>query len=163
MTRSLLPSIFGSNKKNRPVFQSLHDEIDRVFADFRENFSDFGERFEFDKDGMLTPKINVSESEDSVHISAELPGVKEDDIDVTVSDDILVIKGVKSEEHEEKKEDYHLVERSHGSYLRSIPLGFDVDGDKVQATISDGVLNITIAKPAEIAAKTKKIPIGKAA
>lgn len=163
MTRSLLPSIFGGNKKHKPVFQSLHDEIDRVFDDFRETFSDFGEKFDLQKEGMLTPKINVSENEKTIDISAELPGVKEEDIDVSVTDNVLVIKGEKSLSREEKEEDYHLVERSYGSYRRSIPLGFDVDGEKVEATIEDGVLNISIAKPKEIAEKTQKIPISKAA
>ena len=163
MTRSLLPSIFGNDKKDRPWFQSLHDEIDRVFDDFRGTFPDFGDKREGGKSGLITPKIDVSESEETIEISAELPGVKEEDIDVTVTDNVLIIKGQKSVEREEKDKDFHLVERSHGSYVRSIPLGFQVEDDKVEATIKDGVLNISITKPAEIAEKTKKIPITKAA
>ena len=163
MTRSLLPSLFRNDNKNRPVFQSLHDEIDRVFDDFRETFSGFGDQTELSKTSLLTPKIDVSESENTVDISAELPGVKEEDIDVTVTDNILTIKGQKSAEREEKEKDYHLVERSQGSFMRSIPLGFSVDDSKVEANISDGVLKISITKPAEVKEKTKKIAIGKAA
>ncbi|MDJ0612716.1 MAG: Hsp20/alpha crystallin family protein [Rhizobiaceae bacterium] len=163
MTRSLLPSIFGNNKKHRPAFQSLHDEIERVFEDFRGTFTDLGDTFEFQKSGILTPKINVSESDDTIEISAELPGVNEDDIDISVTDNVLVIKAEKSQERDEKEKDYHVVERSHGSYTRSIPLGFDMDDGKVEAALNNGVLSILISKPATIAEKTKKIPIGKAA
>lgn len=112
---------------------------------------------------MLTPKIDVSENEKSVEISVELPGVKEDDIDVTVTDNTLVIKGEKSDEREENENDFHVVERSYGSYMRTIPLGFDVDDKAIKATIKDGVLSITVKKPAEVTEKTKKIPINKAA
>lgn len=163
MTQSPLPSIFGTDKKNRPWFQSLHDEIDRVFDDFRSSFPDFSEKFDEKKSGLISPRIDVSESGNAIEISAELPGVKEEDIDVTVTDNVLVIKGEKSSEQEEKDANFHLVERSHGSYMRSIPLGFAVEDDKVEATIKDGVLNIVINKPAEVVEKTKKIAINKAA
>ena len=163
MARYLLPSIFRNDNKNRPVFQSLHEEIDRVFDDFRETFTSFGEQTELAKLGLLTPRIDVSESENTVDISAELPGVKEEDIDVTVTENVLTIKGQKSMEREEKEKDYHLIERSQGSFMRSIPLGFAVDESKVEASVSDGVLKISITKPTEIKEKTKKIAIGKAA
>ena len=163
MSRSILPSLFGGDRKSRPVFQNLHDEIDRVFDEFRDTFSDFGDRFDRKQKGMLMPRIDVSESQGTIEISAELPGLAEDDVEVTVVDQSLVIKGEKSEEREEKDKDYHLVECSRGSYLRSVPLGFDVEDGEVNASIKDGVLRVVVNKPAEIAEKTRKIPITKAA
>jgi len=163
MTRSLLPSIFGHDKKERPVFQTLHDEIDRVFDEFRGAMTTFGDKPGAEKNGWLTPKIDVSETDESIEVIAEIPGVKDENIDVSITNNVLVIKGEKSEEHEEKKKDYHLIERSHGNYIRSIPLGFDVETEDAEAAFNDGVLKITIKKPSEIAEKTKKIPINKSA
>jgi HSP20 family protein len=153
MTYSLLPSLFGKEEKNRPPFQSLHNEIDRVFNDFRKTFAGFNDNADLKTNGWVTPNIDISENDEAIDITAELPGVKEEDIDISVTNDILVIKGEKY---------YHLIERSYGSYMRSIPLGFDVDETNVKATTKDGVLNISIPKPAEIKEKTKKIPVSKA-
>ena len=163
MTRSLFKSPAHSDLKQEPLFQSLHSEIDRVFKSFGEFFGDAEGRFETISKGQLIPKVDVSETDEIVEVSAELPGVKEEDIDVTLSDNVLIIKGEKSEKREEKDKDYHLVERSQGKYVRSIPLGFSVSDADVKAELVDGVLKIAITKPAEIAEKTKKIPIGKAA
>ena len=163
MTRSLLPSIFGNDKKDRPVFQTLHDEIDRVFDEFRGAMTSFGDKTITKENTWLTPKIDVSETDEIIDVIAEIPGVKENDIDVSVTNNVLVIRGEKSEEHEEKKKDYHLIERSHGNYVRSIPLGFDVEPDDVKASFDAGTLKVTIKKPTEIAEQTKKIPINKAA
>ena len=163
MTRSLLPSIFGNDKKDRPVFQTLHDEIDRVFDEFRGAMTSFSDTPIAKDAAWLTPRIDVSETDEAIEVLAEIPGVKEKDIDVTVTNNVLVIKGEKSEEHEEKKKDYHLIECSQGRYVRSIPLGFDVETNDVKADFDSGVLKVKIKKPAEIAEQTKKIPINKAA
>jgi HSP20 family protein len=74
----------------------------------------------------------------------------------------LTIKGEKKQEKEEKKKDYHFVERSYGSFARSIGLPFEADPNKVQAKFDKGVLTVTVPKPPEVKAKEKKIPIGKA-
>jgi HSP20 family protein len=162
MTYSLLPSLFGKEEKNRPPFQSTHNEIDRVFNDFRKTFAGFNDNADLKTNGWVTPNIDISENDEAIDITAELPGVKEEDIDISVTNDILVIKGEKSDSREEEENNYHLIERSYGSYMRSIPLGFDVDETNVKATTKDGVLNISIPKPAEIKEKTKKIPVSKA-
>ena len=98
-----------------------------------------------------------------VEISAELPGLTEDDVDVTVVDKTLIIKGERTDEHEEKEKDYHLIECSRGSYMRTIPLGFNVDEDKIDATIKNGILNILVTKPEDVAEKVRKIPVKKSA
>ena len=156
MTHSFFPSFFESGKEKRPTVQSLRDQIDRVFEDFG------AEKLKIGSSGILSPKIDVGESDKAIEISIELPGVKEEDVDVTVTDDVLVIKGEKSHSHEESDKNFHVVERSYGSFMRSIPLGFHVDESKVNANIKDGVLTIQVTKPAEITKKTKKIAISKA-
>ena len=163
MARSLLPSIFGDRGQNRPVFQSLNNELDRIFDEFRGTLNNYNDPFELKSKGQLTPKMDISETDDAVQIEAEIPGVDADNLDVTVSNNVLVIKGEKSDEREEKEKDYHLIERSYGSYLRSIPLGFDVTTDDIKADFKDGVLKVTIPKPEEITQQTKKIAINKAA
>jgi len=162
MARSILPSLFSGDKHPTAGFQSLQKEIDRVFDEFR----GLTPRFEFgdteDGGGRVVPKLDMSETDDAVEITAELPGVKEDDIDVSVSGNALTLRGEKSASRDETKKDFRVVERSYGSFARTIPLAFDIDPKDVSAEFRDGVLTIGIKKPAEIAAKTQKIPVTKA-
>jgi HSP20 family protein len=92
-------------------------------------------------------------------VTAELPGLDEKDVEVVLRDDLLTIKGEKKSEREEKKKDYHLVERSFGSFSRTIHLPFEAASDAVKASFTKGVLKITINKPTEIKDKTVKIPV----
>ena len=87
----------------------------------------------------------------------------EDDIDVSVVDNVLTVKGEKKSETEKKEADYHMVERSYGAFTRSLTLPYEVDASKVDAKFDKGVLKITLPKPAEVKAKTKKIKIKSAA
>jgi HSP20 family protein len=103
------------------------------------------------------PAVDVFEKEDRFVIKAELPGMKEDDIDVSVVGDTLSIRGEKKTETEVKKEDYYRSERSYGSFYRSIPLPSNVDADKVEASFEDGVLQVTLPKSAKV--KPKRIPV----
>ena len=107
------------------------------------------------------PALDVSETDDTFVITAEIPGIKESDLDVSVTGDVLLLKGQKTKEVEETKADYHLVERQFGSFRRQIPLGFTPPKDGVNAMFEDGVLNLTIKKPDEVAANTQKINIEK--
>jgi HSP20 family protein len=109
----------------------------------------------------MAPRLDVSETETEVRVEAELPGVDEKDIEVTLSNGRLLITGEKKQEKEEKKKDYHLVERSYGSFARSIGLPFAADPEQVKASFAKGVLTVTVPKPAEVKAKEKKIAIGK--
>lgn len=160
MASSFLPTLLG--KTDSPIFQSLQKEIDRVFDEFREltPWND-GEIFA-KSNGKLMLKIDVAETDTEVEITAELPGVKLDDLDIAVTENILTIKGEKSSEHEREEKDYHLVERSYGSFSRSIPLSFDIDPKVVKADFANGILTIKIGKSPEVAAKTQKIKISKA-
>jgi HSP20 family protein len=139
-------------------FGSLRRDMERLFEDFSR---DFGSGAPALAGGATAPRIDVSETEGEIRIEAELPGVDEKDVEVVLSNGRLTIKGEKKQEREQKKKDYHLVERSYGSFARSIGLPFEVDPDKVDASFAKGVLTITVPKPADVKAKEKKIPIGK--
>jgi len=103
------------------------------------------------------PAVDVFEKEDRFVVKAELPGMKEDDIDVSVVGDTLSIKGEKKTETETKDEDYYRCERSYGSFYRSIPIPSNVDADKIEASFEDGVLEVALPKSAKV--KPKKIAV----
>ena len=103
------------------------------------------------------PRVDVSESKDNVVVKAEIPGMDAKDMNVSVSGDILTIKGEKKKEEEKKEEHYHYRERYSGSFQRSLRLPVAVKGEKADATFKDGVLTITIPKAEE--AKKKEIKI----
>ncbi len=138
-------------------FRALQRRMDHLFDDFASDY-----RWPFTNGrGAPMPSIDVSETETEMTIEAEVPGVDEKDIDVTLSDNLLTIKGEKKQEKEEKKKDYHLSERTYGSFSRSMTLPFQADPDKIKAAFKDGVLKISLPKPPEVKAKVKKIAIGK--
>jgi HSP20 family protein len=113
---------------------------------------------------MLSPKIDVAESKDAIDVTAELPGVDEKDVDVTLADGILTVRGEKKtgRDEQDKDKNWHVVERSYGSFSRTIPLPFDPDPAKVEAKFDKGVLHVHLPKPAEVAKKQQKIEIKKA-
>ncbi len=151
---------FGRSDNERAPFHSLHREIDRVFEDFNRNFGLPAMRGAGDAaSGLLSPSTDVVETDATVEITAELPGVNEDDIDVTIADNVLTIRGEKKAESREEKDNVHVVERSYGSYQRSWRLPSDVDADKIDAQFKDGVLKVVVPKPPEAETKTRKIAV----
>ena len=156
---SLLPSLWGSSTERDP-FRSLHQEVNRLFDQFGRGLPAAWAP----GNGMIVaPTVDISESDGEFTVTAELPGVAEADMQLSLDDNILTIKGEKKQEEtkEDKEKRYRLVERSYGSFQRSIPLPFAADPDKVQASFKDGVLKVTIPKPPEAEAKSTRIPIGK--
>jgi HSP20 family protein len=103
------------------------------------------------------PAVDIFEKEDRFVVKAELPGIKEEDIQVSVVGDTLSVKGEKKTETEVKEEDYYRSERSYGSFCRSIPLPSNVNADKIEASFEDGVLEVTLPKSAKV--KPKKIAV----
>jgi len=103
------------------------------------------------------PAIDIFEKEDKFVVKAELPGMKEEDVDVSVVGDTLTIKGEKKSESEVKEEDYYCCERSYGSFFRSIALPSNVDTKKIEASYEDGVLEVSLPKAPEV--KPKKISV----
>ena len=139
-------------------FRTLFQEVQKTFEDFSRR-SPFA-RFSSD---VLSPRIDVAESKDAIDITAELPGVDEKDVDVTLVDDVLTIRGEKKSEREEQDKDknWHVVERSYGSFSRAIPLPFEPDATKVEAKFDKGVLRIRLPKSEEVTKKEQKIEIKK--
>ncbi len=103
------------------------------------------------------PAIEVFEKEDKFVVKAELPGMKEEDIDISVVGDTLTIKGERKAESEVKEEDYYCCERSFGSFSRSVAVPPNVDAKKIDASFEDGVLEIGLPKAPEV--KPKKVTI----
>lgn len=136
--------------------QSLQQEINRAFDTF---WNRFDRSF---APGFLAsgaPRTDVSESDDAVEVSIELPGMDEKDIDVSLSNDVLTIRGEKKEEKEEKRKGYYLSERTFGVIQRSIPLPPGVDAEKVEATFRKGVLTVTLPKTAEARENVRRIAV----
>lgn len=160
MKQKQLPSRFESFPTN-PFFNSLHEEIDRVFDRFASSLPLSAGDLWSRSDEAVMPALDVADTEKEVVVTAEVPGVSEKDLDVSITDGILTLRGEKSSDREEKEESYHLIERRYGSFRRSVSLGFTPDEGKVQATFKDGVLKLRIAKPKGTTSKTRKIKIGK--
>lgn len=97
----------------------------------------------------FVPVFDISENEKEYSVIAELPGIDEKDIDVTLLDGILTVKGEKKQETEDKEETYHHIERRYGSFLRSFRIPDKVQIDKIDATFKDGVLRLTLPKSGE--------------
>ena len=140
----------------------------RVFGEFEDRERDFERIFGTlllpaiwrrlpaeEKEWM--PAIEMFEKEDKFVVKAELPGMKEEDVDVSVTDGTLTIKGERRAEDEVKEENYYRCERSYGSFFRSIGLPSIVDTGKIKAHYEDGILEIDLPKAAEV--KPKKITV----
>jgi len=146
------------------IWQSFRSEMDRLFDRF--GFPSLRRVFDIEPAwrsassfSFSVPAIDMSEDERVYKISAELPGIDAKDIDLSVSGDMLVLKGEKRQEREEKDKNYHFSERAYGSFQRSFQLPSSVDRDKVAADFSKGVLTITLPKTAAAQKPQKKIEI----
>jgi HSP20 family protein len=103
------------------------------------------------------PALDVAEDNDNYTIKLDLPGIKKEDVHVSVEDGLLTIEGERKDESDEKNKNYHRIERTYGRFVRSFNLGTGVDPNKIQAHYKDGVLEITVAKSEK--AKPKAIDI----
>lgn len=136
-------------------FVSLQREVERVFDDFTRGFpslTSFG-----NNGGSLMPSIDVTETDKEIEITAELPGLEEKDVQINVADNVLTIRGEKKAEKEEKDKNYRLIERSYGSFERSLELPAGVNADAIKASIAKGVLKVTVPKPAPAQSKTVEV------
>ncbi|MBW1918229.1 MAG: Hsp20/alpha crystallin family protein [Deltaproteobacteria bacterium] len=131
----------------------LRQEMDRLWEEY------FGpsRRALRPLEAEWAPSVDVSESADKVTVKAEIPGMEPKDIDISLSGDLLTIKGEKKSEREEKEENYHLIERSYGSFSRTLRLPVGVEADKIEASYKQGVLTITCPKKEEVKAKPIQI------
>jgi len=143
------------------------------FGDFRKQMDDLVESFfgnsegkgmtgfpGFTGNGALSPAIDISENDDHLTMTAELPGMSEDDVELVVRDGVLTLKGEKKFEQKQEKEDTHVMERRYGSFQRVMTLPDRVDEAKIKARFDKGVLTVTMPKKAEAKAAARKIAIG---
>ncbi|MGA1791696.1 MAG: Hsp20/alpha crystallin family protein [bacterium] len=136
----------------------LRSEMDSVF----DHLFDLATGHEFDPwEGFVfkTPAVDMEETDKEIIVKAEMPGLEPRDFQISLADNILTIKGEKNEEKKEEKKNYHMIERRHGSFYRSIMLPFDVKGDKVEANYSKGILEIKLPKTGPKKAKKITIPV----
>ena len=155
--------IFPSGEKGLPAqreeyspFSLFRSEMNRLFDNFFQGFDiePFEKRY-----GAFHPNIDVTETDREIRVSAELPGMDNKDINVSLTKESLTITGEKKEEKEEKKKDYYRMERSYGSFSRTIPMPVEIDTDKAKALFKKGVLTITLPKTAKAIKEKKKISI----
>ena len=156
--KSLIPvgrdrSLVGSGSP----FMSLQREVDRLFDDFARGFPTFAGNGAT----ALMPSMDVTETDKEIEITAELPGLEEKDVQINVADNLLTIRGEKKAEKEQKDKNFRLVERSYGSFERTLELPEGFNADAIKANISKGVLKVTVPKPAP--AQAKKIEVKSAA
>ncbi len=133
--------------------RSLEDEMDSLFGRV------MGKEPQAAEEGMWAPLVDVKETKTDVVVKAEIPEINAEDVDITVEKDILTIRGERKFEDEKKEQDYHYVERSYGSFVRSLRLPKEVDETKTKATYKDGVLTITMPKKKEEKAKQVKVEV----
>jgi HSP20 family protein len=138
-------------KPSRDLF-SLQDEVNRMFENFFE-----GSTAANTNGGIWSPATDIQETKDDFIVSVELPGMRREDIKVTVQDDALTIRGERKQEHEQKDTSYHRVERSYGFFSRSFTLPAAVKEGQIDAIYQDGILRVTLPKAEEV--KPKQIPI----
>lgn len=135
----------------------LQSQMNQFFDNF------FGRDFlpeSFRGSGRWRPAVDVSESAEAITVKAELPGIEANDVNVSLTGDILSIKGEKRQEKEAQGKNYHRIERSHGTFERVIKLPVAVKPDDVEATFKNGVLVITLPKKEEAVAKSVQVKIG---
>lgn len=136
-------------------FEFLQSEIDRLFGDFTRSFPSF-------RAPALVPSMDVAETDKEIEITVELPGLEDKDVQVNVADNVLTVRGEKKAEKEESKDKNHwLLERSYGSFVRSLTLPEGVKAEDIKAEIAKGVLTVKVPKPAP--AQTKRVEVKAAA
>ena len=136
-------------------FDRMRREMDRVWDSFFERRP----RLRAEEEGEWLPALDMTETANELVMKAEMPGLEPKDIDISLSDGMLTIKGEKKQEREEKEENYHLIERSYGAFARSIQLPAEVDSEKITASYKNGVLRIVLPKSEEAKKKEFKIKV----
>ncbi len=137
-------------------FLALHREVNRLFDDAFRSFDSpfFGSRQPW---GGAWPNVDISETDKEIRVAADLPGLDEKDVEVVMENGALTLRGEKRSETEDK--DRHFSERFFGRFERRIPVGGDIDEDKVSASFRNGVLTVTLPKTAQAQSKTRRIAI----
>ena len=148
-----LPSLLSSRQDMMTdPFKSFRREMEDVFRAFDRNLPALSV-------GAKAPAINVAETADAIEVTAELPGVEDKDIKVSLDGNRLTISGEKNEEAERDEKDWHVEERSYGSFFRSMSLPFSPEEGAIEAHLDKGVLHVSVKKPPEAVTSAKTIEI----
>jgi HSP20 family protein len=148
-----LPSLWTSRPDlMSDPFRSIRREMEDMFRTFDRGLPSL-------RVGAGAPAINVAETKDAIEVTVEVPGVEEKDISVSLDGNQLVISGEKKEETKKDEKDWHVEERSYGSFYRSMSLPFRPEEGAVEAHLDKGVLHLSIKKPAEVAKSAKTVEI----
>ena len=135
---------------------SFRREVNRLFDDF---FVAQGTHGFVDGNEAFTPAVDISETDASININVELPGMAEKDVELVLDDDVLTIRGEKKDESERSEEGVRLRERSYGRFERVVRLSSEIEPDKVHATYEQGVLSISLPKTEKAKKARRKIPV----
>lgn len=142
----------------RSPFLSLHREVNRLFDDVFRSFDSRVPAFgSFSTMSAAWPNVEISETEKEIKVTAEIPGLEEKDVELLIDDDVLTLRGEKRSETEDKEK--HFSERYYGRFERRIPLGMDVEEDKVDARFKNGVLTVVLPKSERAQSQVKRIEI----
>ena len=150
----------SSRKQAENRLLDLRTQMDRLLDEFYHDGFELSPFFKGLEDlGDFAPKMDINETKKEITVSAELPGLKPEDVEISLHDNVLTIQGEKQAEKEEEDVHSYYVERSYGSFARSVRLPSQVDAEKIEASLKDGLLKITLPKSQGAQEKTKKIPI----
>ncbi len=130
---------------------ALQQDLNRVFDEYWNRFTSLA------PNGF--PKTDMCDKEDEIEVTMDLPGLDENDIDVSVTEDTLTIKSERRSETEEKRKDFYLHERTYGSFVRTVPLPMGVQTDKAKAEFRKGVLTVTLPKAPGTTSRSKRIQV----
>ena len=150
-----IPTVFRDG--DRDPFLSLHREVNRLFDDVWRSFDSRFPTLDSMSARRAWPSVEISETDKEIKVTAEIPGLEEKDIDVLLNDGVLTLKGEKRSETEDKEKQFS--ERFYGRFERRIPLGVEVEEDKVDARFKNGVLSIVLPKSAKAQSEVKRIAI----
>jgi HSP20 family protein len=136
--------------------ENVRSEMDRLWDTFL-----FGrpQRGGFQEIGEWLPAVDVTETKSEIVVNAEIPGMDAKDIDISLNEGTLTIRGEKKQEREDKEEEYHLIERRYGTFTRSIPLPREVDSNTASASYRNGVLKVRLPKSGKAEKKEVKIKV----
>ena len=146
----------GLTPFGRDPFTSFRREVDRLFDDF---FAPAEARSFGAAGAALWPSVDVRETDQAYIVTAELPGLEQKDIELNLRDNVLTLSGEKRQEKSDGENGRSYTERTYGRFERTLPLGADVDADRVEATFKNGILTVTVAKSAQAKDKARRIEI----
>ena len=142
-------------------FRAFQEEMDRMFHAFSMPQMSWSTGLGTSS-GALGLRVDIGETDDEIQIQADLPGVPEDDVEVTLEDDVLTIRAEKKSEQEKSERNWRVTERSYGRFERSIRVPSGIDPEKTKAAFDKGVLTVTLPKPPAAATTARRIEVQRA-